>query len=108
MKLAVDMLTAFSAAPIRPVSIVGLAIGILGLTYGGLTMVRALMGGVILVAIALIGEYLWRTLDEVRGRRLYLGGATHSGGRRRLSGPHVRGSLCRVAIGTPSPPFLRG
>ena len=30
------------------------------------------MGGMTLVAVGFIGEYLWRTLDEVRGRPIYL------------------------------------
>lgn len=89
-KLAIDMLTAFSAAPIRVVSAAGVAIGVFGVIFGGITVVRgllghipaegwaslmvmtALMGGMILVALGFIGEYLWRTLDEVRARPLYL------------------------------------
>lgn len=89
-KLAIDMLTAFSAAPIRVVSAVGVVIGAFGVVFGGVTVVRgllghipaegwaslmvmtSLMGGTILVALGFIGEYLWRTLDEVRGRPLYL------------------------------------
>jgi len=89
-KLAIDMLTAFSAAPIRVVSAVGVIIGAFGVIFGGVTVVRgllghipaegwaslmvmtSLMGGTILVALGFIGEYLWRTLDEVRGRPLYL------------------------------------
>lgn len=89
-KLAIDMLTAFTAAPIRVVSATGVLIGAIGLIFGGITVVRgllghipaegwaslmvvtSLMGGMILVALGFIGEYLWRTLDEVRGRPLYL------------------------------------
>jgi len=90
MKLAVDMLTAFTAAPIRVVSATGILIGGFGLVYGGITVVRgllghipaegwaslmvvtSLMGGMILIALGFIGEYLWRTLDEVRGRPLFI------------------------------------
>jgi dolichol-phosphate mannosyltransferase len=89
-KLAIDMLTAFTAAPIRVVSGIGVLVGAIGLIFGGVTVVRgllghipaegwaslmvvtSLMGGMILVALGFIGEYLWRTLDEVRGRPLYL------------------------------------
>lgn len=89
-KLAIDMLTAFTAAPIRVVSGAGVVVGAFGLLFGGVTVVRgllghipnegwaslmvvtSLMGGMILVALGFIGEYLWRTLDEVRGRPLYL------------------------------------
>ena len=90
LKLAIDMLTAFTAAPIRLVSLGGVAVGLFGLIFGGVTLVRgllghipvsgwaslmvlsSLMGGMMLVAIGFIGEYLWRTLDEVRARPLYI------------------------------------
>jgi dolichol-phosphate mannosyltransferase len=89
-KLAIDMLTAFTAAPIRVVSGAGVIVGVFGLVFGGVTVVRgllghipnegwaslmvvtSLMGGMILVALGFIGEYLWRTLDEARGRPLFL------------------------------------
>ena len=95
VKLAIDMLTGFSAAPIRLVSVAGVVVGTGGLLLGGYTIIRALMndvpvsgwaslmvvsslmGGSTLVAIALIGEYLWRTLDEVRSRPLYLEARRH-------------------------------
>jgi dolichol-phosphate mannosyltransferase len=84
-KLAVDMLTGCSAAPIRIASLVGVVAGLVGIALGGVTLVRAafgavpasgwaslmvvtsFMGGLMLVAIAFLGEYVWRILDEVRG-----------------------------------------
>jgi len=84
-KLAVDMLAGCSAAPIRIASLVGVLAGLVGIALGGVTLVRAalgnvpdtgwaslmvvtsVMGGLILVAIAFLGEYVWRILDEVRG-----------------------------------------
>jgi dolichol-phosphate mannosyltransferase len=84
-KLAVDMLTGCSAAPIRIASLVGVLVGLVGIALGGVTLVRAVlgsvppsgwaslmvvssfMGGLMLVAIAFLGEYVWRILDEVRG-----------------------------------------
>lgn len=95
-RLALDMLSSLSAAPIRAVSLSGLIIGGLGLLYGGATLVRgivgqvpvsgwaslmvitSLMGGSLLVAIALLGEYIWRTLDEIRGRPLFFEGRVES------------------------------
>ena len=65
-------------------------IGLLGLIFGAFTLARGLvsdvpvegwaslmvmtsvMGGMILLAISVLGEYVWRTLDEVRGRPVYL------------------------------------
>lgn len=88
--LAIDMLTAFSAAPMRIMSVVGLIVGLLGLAYGGFTLIRgvvsdvpvsgwssmivltSVMGGTILLAIATLGEYVWRSLDEARRRPIYL------------------------------------
>jgi glycosyltransferase involved in cell wall biosynthesis len=85
LKLAVDMFAGCSAAPIRIASLVGLLAGVVGIALGGVTLARAalgdvhatgwaslmvvssFMGGLILVAIALLGEYVWRILDEVRG-----------------------------------------
>ncbi len=90
MKVAIDMLTAFSAAPLRLVSAAGLGIGLLGLVFGLVTLVRgvtsdvpvpgwasmmvmtSIMGGMILLSISVLGEYIWRTLDEARGRPIYL------------------------------------
>jgi dolichol-phosphate mannosyltransferase len=84
-KLAIDMLTSFSAAPIRVASAAGLVAGAVGIVLGGVTLLRAALGdvpvsgwaslmvvssltsGLMLVAIAFLGEYVWRILDEVRG-----------------------------------------
>jgi polyisoprenyl-phosphate glycosyltransferase len=85
MKLAVDMLTGCSAAPIRIASLVGVMAGVVGIGLGGVTLIRAaagdvdvpgwaslmvissIMSGFVLVAIGFLGEYVWRILDEVRG-----------------------------------------
>jgi dolichol-phosphate mannosyltransferase len=85
LKLGVDMLAGCSAAPIRIASLFGLVAGLVGIVVGGVTLVRAafgdvpvsgwaslmvmssFMGGWMLVAIAFLGEYVWRILDEVRG-----------------------------------------
>ena len=63
-----------------------------GILLGGVTLVRALLGdipfpgwaslmivsstmsGFVLLAIGLLGEYLWRTLDEARQRPLFIEG----------------------------------
>jgi dolichol-phosphate mannosyltransferase len=92
LKFAVDMLTAFSAAPLRLLSLIGAIVGFLGLLFGFITALRAIfgqvpisgwaslmvavtvMGGLILIAVSVLGEYVWRTLDESRRRPLYLVG----------------------------------
>jgi dolichol-phosphate mannosyltransferase len=92
LKLGVDMLTALSSAPIRVVSGAGVLVGLVGIVLGTVTMIRAalgdvpvagwaslmvlmsIMGGLLLIAVGLVGEYVWRILDEVRGRPLFLEG----------------------------------
>jgi dolichol-phosphate mannosyltransferase len=89
-KLAIDMVTAFSAAPIRLISLVGIVVGLAGLGFGGVTLIRGFLGqvpvsgwasmmvltsllmGLTLVAVGFLGEYVWRALDEIRGRPLYI------------------------------------
>ncbi len=91
-KLATDMLTTFSAAPIRLLSLAGTLIGLFGLLVGGVALVRGLLGqvpvsgwsslmvvtsvmsGLMLIALGFLGEYVWRTLDEVRARPRFLVG----------------------------------
>jgi polyisoprenyl-phosphate glycosyltransferase len=67
VKLAVDMLAGCSAAPIRIASLLGVLAGLVGVALGSLMLVAFFMGALILVAIAFLGEYVWRILDEVRG-----------------------------------------
>jgi len=85
LKLAIDMISGCSAAPIRIASLIGVVAALVGIVLGGVTLVRAalgdvpasgwaslmvvmsFMGGLILVAMAFSGEYVWRILDEVRG-----------------------------------------
>jgi dolichol-phosphate mannosyltransferase len=105
LKLAVDMFAGCSAAPIRFASLVGIAAGLVGIVLGGVTLLRAalgdvpasgwaslmvvmsFMGGLILLAIGLLGEYVWRILDEVRGAPPFIEARhQHSAGR----GPEER------------------
>lgn len=87
IKLVVDSVTAFSAMPIRLCSLAGVALmGIAILLTaaslwalpslgGGLLFVLATMfglSGLQMLAIGLVGEYVWRALDEARQRPVYL------------------------------------
>lgn len=86
VKLFADSVIAFSYAPVRAVSAVGILLGIIGFLYAGVVLVRRVMlgvevsgwsslmmvllvvSGVQLVGLGILGEYLWRTLDAARRR----------------------------------------
>lgn len=89
-QLFLDSLVSFTSAPIRLMSVAGLAVSFLGFAYGGILLVRALvwgrpvagwsslmiallvLGGMQLLTLGTLGEYLWRAFDQVRGRPRYL------------------------------------
>jgi glycosyltransferase involved in cell wall biosynthesis len=90
LKLAVDSLVSFSYAPIRLVSAAGLILAFTGFLYALVVMTRAffygspvqgwtslmcvllIVSGIQLVMLGVLGEYLWRAFDEVRGRPRYI------------------------------------
>jgi dolichol-phosphate mannosyltransferase len=89
LKMVVDSVTSFSFLPIRLMSIVGFIMAIVGFLYAGLVVVNALsgrppagwaslmvvvlvVGGIQMLMMGVLGEYLWRTLDETRRRPQYL------------------------------------
>lgn len=90
IKLVVDTFVAFSYVPIRAMSVLGgiaalfgfsytlFAVAnkiILGNKYEGWTTIVALIslfGGMTLLMLGIIGEYLWRILDETRKRPSYV------------------------------------
>jgi hypothetical protein len=81
---------AYSFAPIRIMALVGCVFSLLGFVYAGLIMIDTLLlgnpvkgwaplmimvlviGGFQMIMLGVIGEYLWRTLAQVRGRDAYL------------------------------------
>ncbi len=88
--LALDAVFAFSAEPLRLALRAGLAITVLGFAYLAWTLIDGyllhalvpgyssligivtILGGCQLVFIGLIGEYLARVFEQVKGRPLYL------------------------------------
>jgi dolichol-phosphate mannosyltransferase len=91
IKLVVDSITAFSDAPIQACWLVGaalMALGLLMILVGLLVFeslqaaVVVLLGamagctGLVLCALAMLGEYVWRGLDQSRRRPLYVIEAT--------------------------------
>jgi len=92
LRLAASGLTAFTTWPLRLVSLVGCAFAALALGYaayilvdyamngnrvsGWTTIVTALLffAGVNLVSLGVVGEYVGRIFEEVKGRPLYIVG----------------------------------
>jgi polyisoprenyl-phosphate glycosyltransferase len=90
LKAAIDTFVSFSFLPIRAISYFGLLVSLLSFLFGfyvliskmffgtrveGWTSVMLavlLLGGVQLVMVGVLGEYLWRALDEARARPLYI------------------------------------
>ncbi len=90
IKLFIDSFIAFSHFPIRFVSVTGIVVALLGFLYalavivdrvflGGevkgwasLMVVVLLLSGVQLVGFGILGEYLWRTIEESRKRPLFV------------------------------------
>ncbi len=86
VKLFIDSFVAFSYVPIRMISVTGLILGILTFAYAvfligvkifgniqveGWTttmVIIALLGSFQMIALGIIGEYVWRTLDATRQR----------------------------------------
>lgn len=90
LKMAVDSVTSFTYAPIRLISYAGMAVALAGFVYalfiviyrlrGGtpasgwasLMVVILVLGGLQMIMMGVLGEYLWRALDEARRRPPYL------------------------------------
>lgn len=87
----VDGLISASYVPIRFMSVIGFAVFLIGLVYGGFNFVYRLLdtesewtgwtsliisvwllSGIIMVMLGVIGEYIWRINDEVKGRQRYI------------------------------------
>ena len=87
---ALDGITSFSRVPLQVLSAGGLAIATLALFYGSWMVLRTLffgidlpgyaslmtavlfLGGLQLIGLGVLGEYLGRVFEEVKGRPLYL------------------------------------
>jgi len=91
IKLSIDSMVSFSYVPIRLMSLLGMVMATGGFLYALVVVVGRLMGwvtagtgfaalmtvllvgqGGILVMLGVLGEYLWRTFDEARGRPRYI------------------------------------
>jgi glycosyltransferase involved in cell wall biosynthesis len=88
--LAIEGITSFSFLPLKIWSYLGLVISLLALLYASFLVIRTLisgidvpgyastivailfLGGIQLLTLGIIGEYLGRVYEEVKGRPLYL------------------------------------
>ena len=88
LKLVIDSITSFTYLPIRVMSYTGLVFAVFGFLYAALTVRGAIYGhpvegwaslmvvvlvglGLQMLMIGVLGEYLWRALDESRRRPRY-------------------------------------
>ena len=88
MKLAKDWIIIFSGLPLRLMTVVGFAFACLGFSYSlylvahafygdpptgwsSFMVVILIVGGIQMAMCGIIGEYLWRNLEESRMRPLY-------------------------------------
>lgn len=90
LRLALAGLTAFTTWPLRAVSLVGFAISLCSFGYGLYIVIEYLMfrnpvdgwptivtillffSGINLISLGVVGEYIARIFDEVKGRPLYI------------------------------------
>jgi polyisoprenyl-phosphate glycosyltransferase len=90
LKLFIDSFVAFSFFPIRMISVIGLLLGGASFLYGFYILYAKLTGRIVLegwssmmvvflfvssfqtVALGILGEYVWRTLDSSRKRPLFV------------------------------------
>jgi polyisoprenyl-phosphate glycosyltransferase len=88
LKLFVDSITAFSFVPIRAMSLIGILVALFGFLYAvevfinyffgvpvegwtSLAIIVLVLGGMQITMLGILGEYLWRSLDEARRRPRY-------------------------------------
>lgn len=89
INIFIDSITSFSFFPIRFMSLLGVIVSLLGFLYAmfvffnaltgtppsgwaSLMVVVLILGGFQMLMLGVLGEYLWRALDEARNRPRYL------------------------------------
>jgi dolichol-phosphate mannosyltransferase len=90
IKYLIDGVLSYSYFPLRAMSVIGLIISLLGFSYAFIIFLSKIFGsipvqgwapimitvlvlsGIQMLMLGIIGEYLWRTLDQVRNRQPYI------------------------------------
>jgi len=91
VKLFIDSIVSFSFAPIRLMSLFGVFFAMTGFVFAAIVIICRLSGwviagtgyaalmttllvgfGLVMLMLGIIGEYLWRTFDEARGRPRFI------------------------------------
>uniref|UniRef100_A0A832A8K9 Glycosyltransferase n=1 Tax=Desulfacinum infernum TaxID=35837 RepID=A0A832A8K9_9BACT len=111
IKLFIDSVASFSYLPIRAISVIGFITAMVGFLYAGVVVINALrgappqgwaslmvvvlvIGGVQMIMMGVLGEYLWRAFDETRRRPKFIIEETTVHER---AGPGRRASPCGEA-----------
>lgn len=89
-KLAFDTFFGFSGRPLRLASLLGMSVSVLGFILALYIILRKIIsdvpvfgipslmvsilitGGLILMSIGIVGEYMWRSFDETRNRPIFI------------------------------------
>jgi glycosyltransferase involved in cell wall biosynthesis len=89
LMLVADSVTSFTYLPIRLMSYVGFCVALFGFLYAGVVVINRIagrpvegwsslmvvvlvVGGIQMLMMGVLGEYLWRALDEARRRPRYV------------------------------------
>jgi polyisoprenyl-phosphate glycosyltransferase len=111
VKYFVDSFVAFSYFPVRAASILGFSLSLIGLLYAGyiitlrllfaiqiqgwtsLMVVLLVLSGSQMMMMGILGEYLWRNLDETRKRPPFIIESIHSQDQPKMPHPNPLSTL---------------
>jgi polyisoprenyl-phosphate glycosyltransferase len=116
IKFATDGVVGFSTAPLKFALMTGLTMALASLAYGialvalklagahlepgyaSVLVTITFVGGVQLMVLGMIGQYVARAYDEARGRPLYFVSEAHGFGAQEAAGDDTRGSAAGTSM----------